>query len=41
MLQAMADRLESHVVFRGQPQEILDSTLNNIEKYIMTRLYKM
>ncbi|KAK3742898.1 hypothetical protein QZH41_018928 [Actinostola sp. cb2023] len=38
---AMADRLESHIVFKGQPQEVLDSTLNNIEKYIMTRLYKM
>ncbi|KXJ19689.1 rab5 GDP/GTP exchange factor [Exaiptasia diaphana] len=38
---AMADRLESHLIFKDQPQEVLDSTLSNIEKYIMTRLYKI
>ncbi|XP_001635384.2 rab5 GDP/GTP exchange factor isoform X2 [Nematostella vectensis] len=38
---AIAERLQSHVLFKGQPQEILDRTLDNIEKYIMTKLYRV
>ena len=40
-VQAMAERLQSHVLFRGQPQEVLDRTLDGVEKYIMTKLYRV
>uniref|UniRef100_UPI00358EE461 rab5 GDP/GTP exchange factor n=1 Tax=Myxine glutinosa TaxID=7769 RepID=UPI00358EE461 len=38
--QNLADRLQSHSVFRGSLPEQVEKTMDNVEKFILTRLYK-
>lgn len=38
---AMSEHLQSHQLFQNQPQEGIDRTLDGVEKYIMTKLYKV
>lgn len=38
---AMAEHLQSHPLFQNQPQEVIDRTLDGVEKYIMTKLYSV
>lgn len=38
---AMSEHLQSHPLFQNQPQEMIDGTLNGVEKYIMTKLYRV
>ncbi|XP_038059266.1 rab5 GDP/GTP exchange factor-like isoform X2 [Patiria miniata] len=37
---AMGERIKSHVAFKGSSQDQLEGMLDNIEKVIMTRLYR-
>ena len=39
--QTMSERLQSHELFRGQPEEVIEITMDGVEKYIMTKLYKV
>lgn len=38
---AMSEHLQSHPLFQNQPQEVIDRTLDGVEKYIMTKLYRV
>ncbi|KAJ7360252.1 Rab5 GDP/GTP exchange factor [Desmophyllum pertusum] len=38
---AMSEHLQSHQLFQNQPQEVIDRTLDGVEKYIMTKLYRV
>ena len=37
----MSEHLQSHQLFQNQPQEVIDRTLDGVEKYIMTKLYRV
>jgi hypothetical protein len=36
----MENRLESHPVFRGTTEAQLQTALDGVEKYVMTKIYK-
>ena len=38
---AMSEHLQCHPLFQNQPLEVIDRTLDGVEKYIMTKLYKV
>lgn len=38
---AMSEHLQSHQLFQNQPQEVIDRTLDGVEKHIMTKLYRV
>lgn len=38
---AMAEHLQVHPLFQNQPQEVIDKTLDGVEKYVMTKLYRL
>jgi len=38
---AMSEHLQSHPLFQNQPQEVIDRTLDGVEKHIMTKLYRV
>lgn len=37
----MEERLESHTVFKGTTPAQLQTALDGVEKYVMTKIYKM
>jgi hypothetical protein len=37
----MEDRLEKHSIFKGTTQAQLQTALDGVEKYVMTKIYKM
>ena len=37
----MSEHLQSHQLFQNQPQEVIDRTLDGVEKHIMTKLYRV